>query len=44
VLRYHGGELDDGVADTFGSRDLLKAHIDDKFRNGELVKDKDVVI
>jgi hypothetical protein len=44
VLRYHGGELDDGVAETVGSRDLLKAHISEKFNNGELVKDKDVVI
>jgi hypothetical protein len=40
VLRYHANELDDGV--SFVSDIRAKANID-KF-NGELVRDKDVVI
>ena len=43
VLRYHGNELDDGVAITTGSLAATRANID-QFVNGEPVKDKDVVI
>lgn len=44
VLRYKGGnEIDDGVTATFGTPDECKAHID-KFVNGELVENQDVVI
>jgi hypothetical protein len=45
VLRYHGDELDDGVPDGFvlGTAAETMAYLDDKFVNGELVKDKDVL-
>jgi len=41
ILKYHGNELDDGVG--FVSNIGAKANID-KFKNGEPVKDTDVVI
>ncbi|KAH0564762.1 hypothetical protein GP486_001845 [Trichoglossum hirsutum] len=41
VLKYHPGEIDDGV--RFTSAIDAKANID-KFKNGEVVKDQDVVI
>jgi hypothetical protein len=41
VLKYHSGEIDDGVG--FKSTIEAKANID-KFKNGEVVKDQDVVI
>ncbi|KAI9786210.1 MAG: hypothetical protein M1839_007620 [Geoglossum umbratile] len=41
VLKYHPGEIDDGVG--FTSDIDAKANID-KFVNGELVKDQDVVV
>jgi hypothetical protein len=45
VLRYHADELDDGVPKSvvWGSAAETMAHID-KFINGELVRDKDVVL
>jgi len=43
VLRYHPNELDDGVMLTGGSGTDTMEHID-KFINGELVRDQDVVL
>jgi len=43
VLRYHPNELDDGVAITPGSGAETMEHID-KFKNGELVRNQDVVL
>lgn len=44
VLRYHAGEIDDGIPRLLGTSEAAtKARIDN-FLNGELVKDKDVVI
>jgi Cu2+-containing amine oxidase len=43
VLKYQPNELDDGFAATGGSAEETMEHID-KFINGELVRDQDVVL
>lgn len=43
VLKYHPNELDDGVSVTSADAATTMAHID-KFINGELVKNQDVVV